>query len=118
MGCKVVCERGRVDVTVQKRMSAPLDAHFGVCVCVCVKVCARVPGSLRVRECVVDTSLFMPGVSLRMKAVDVRDFGLIHCDNVIICFCQITLERAECLFVYCETLTVICMCVFGVICSA
>ena len=27
-------------------------------VCVCVRVCACVPGSLRVRECVLDTSLF------------------------------------------------------------
>ena len=49
-----------------------------------------------------------------MKAFDVRDLGLMHCDNVIKCFCEITLELAECLLVYCETLTVMCMCVFGV----
>ena len=72
---------GRADATVHKRMSSPLGANLGVCVC--VRVCACVPASLPVRECVFGTSLFMPGVSLRMKAVDVKDFGLIHCDNVI-----------------------------------
>ena len=56
MGYKVVCERGCADMTVHKRMSSPLGANFGVCVC--VRVCACVPGSLRVRECVLDTSLF------------------------------------------------------------